>query len=167
MTAKAPELRDPRLRHAPTAATMAPRSAAISHVLPGPARGAAGQRSRSGAARSSTPTDVMDVGDGEACVVIDTVVGVEPGTIVAMALDDLARRPGGVAPRSSHALSVDDALLIAEACRGALPAGTFVGIGGKWFGYGERFSRAVTAGLPEFATAIGHSIEELLAPVTV
>jgi hydrogenase maturation protease len=112
-------------------------------------------------------TDVMDVSDGVACVVIDTVVGVEPGSVVVMTLDDLARRPAGVAPRSSHALSVDDALLIAEACRGSLPVGTFVGIGGKWFGYGERFSRAVTAGLPDFATAIRRSIEELLAPIAI
>ncbi|MBI3745685.1 MAG: hypothetical protein HY264_04025, partial [Chloroflexi bacterium] len=75
---------------------------------------------------------------------------------------ELARRPGGVAPRSSHALSVDDVLLVAEACRGSLPPGTFVGIGGKWFGYGERFSRAVKAGIPAFSAAIRQSIEELL-----
>jgi hydrogenase maturation protease len=110
-------------------------------------------------------TDVMDVGEGIACVVVDTVVGVEPGRVVTMALAELARRPGGVAPRSSHALSVDEALLIAEACRGSLPEGTFVGIGGKWFGYGERFSRAVKGGLPAFSTAIRRAIEELLVRV--
>lgn len=108
-------------------------------------------------------TDLVAVGPGESCIVIDTVVGVEPGQIVSMSLEDLARRPAGVAPRSSHALSVDDALLIAEVVRGTLPAGTFIGIGGKWFGYGERYSRAVKAGLPAFASAIQHSIEDLLA----
>lgn len=112
-------------------------------------------------------TDVMDVGEGVACVVIDTVVGMEPGSVVTMALDDLARRPGGVAPRSSRVLSVDDALLIAEVCRGSLPVGTFVGIGGRWFGYAEHFSRAVKAGLPEFAVAIRCSIEELLVRLPV
>jgi hydrogenase maturation protease len=110
-------------------------------------------------------TDLLDVGVGEAVVVVDTVVGVEPGQIITMSLDELARRPAGVAPRSSHALSVDDTLLIAEAVRGSLPAGTFVGIGGKWFGYGERFSRSVKAGLPAFAVAIRASIEELLLVV--
>jgi hypothetical protein len=79
-----------------------------------------------------------------------------------MSLEELARRPAGVAPRSSHALSVDDALLIAEAVRGSLPVGTFVGIGGKWFGYGERFSRSVKGSLPAFAIAIRAAIEELL-----
>ena len=165
MTAKAPELRILVCGTADRGDDGAA-LAAISHVLPDLPEVLRG-RLEVRRCPQLDATDVMDVGEGIACVVIDTVVGIEPGTIVAMALDDLARRPGGVAPRSSHALSVDDALLIAEACRGSLPAGTFVGIGGKWFGYGERFSRAVTAGLPEFATAIRHSIEELLAPVTV
>src|SRR5512146_1169176 len=53
-------------------------------------------------------TDVMDIGDGISCVVVDTVVGVAPGTVVTMALSELARRPAGVAPRSSHALAVDE-----------------------------------------------------------
>jgi hydrogenase maturation protease len=108
-------------------------------------------------------TDLLAIGPGESCVVIDTVVGVEAGQIVTIPLEDLARRPAGVAPRSSHALRVDEALLIAEVVRGSLPAGTFVGIGGKWFGYGERFSRAVKAGLPAFGDAIRNSIEDLLA----
>jgi hydrogenase maturation protease len=107
--------------------------------------------------------DLLDVGAGEACIVVDTVVGVEPGEIVTRSLANLARRPAGVAPRSSHALSVDAALLVAETIRGSLPDGTFVGIGGKWFGYGERFSRAVKGNLPAFASAIRHSIEDLLA----
>jgi hydrogenase maturation protease len=139
---------------------------AISRVLPSlpePLRGRLEVRR----CRQLDATDVMDVGPGVACVVIDTVVGVEPGSIVRMPLEELARRPGGVAPRSSHALAVDDALLIAEACRGSLPVGTFVGIGGKWFGYGERFSRAVKTGMPAFTAAIQASIEELLAALPV
>jgi hydrogenase maturation protease len=107
-------------------------------------------------------TDLLDIGPDESCIVVDTVVGVEPGRVVVLGLDDLARRPAGVAPRSSHALSVDDALLIVEAVRGTLPAGMFVGIGGKWFGYGERFSRAVKAGLPAFGEAIRRTIEAAL-----
>jgi len=136
--------------------------AAISHVLPElpePLRGRVEVRR----CPQLDVTDLLDIGVGEAVVVVDTVVGVEPGRIITMSLDELARRPAGVAPRSSHALSVDDALLIAEAVRGSLPAGTFVGIGGKWFGYGERFSRSVKGSLPAFAVAIRSSIEELLA----
>ena len=136
--------------------------AAISHVLPElpePLRG----RIEIRRCPQLDVTDLLDVGAGEAVVVVDTVVGVEPGHVVTMSLDELARRPAGVAPRSSHALSVDDALLIAEAVRGSLPTGSFVGIGGRWFGYGERFSRSVKASLPAFAAAIRTSIEELLA----
>lgn len=107
-------------------------------------------------------TDIIDVGAGEACLVVDTVVGVEPGVIVTLSLDDLARCPGGIAPRSSHALSVDDTLLIAEAVRGGMPEGRFVGIGGRWFGYGERFSRVVKAELPALGGAIRCAIEDLL-----
>lgn len=111
-------------------------------------------------------TDLLDVGPDEACIVIDTVVGVAPGQIVVMDLGELARHPAGVAPRSSHALSVDDALLIVEAVRGSLPPGRFVGVGGKWFGFGERFSRAVKATLPAFGAEISRAIEAQLALVT-
>lgn len=160
MTARAPEL---RILVCGTADRGDDGAAlvAISHVLPGLPEDV---RCRLEVRRCPQldVVDVMDVGEGIACVVVDTVVGVEPGAVVTMSLAELARRPEGVAPRSSHALSVDQALLIAEACRGSLPAGTFVGIGGKWFGYGERFSRAVKAGIPEFSEAIRRSIEELL-----
>ncbi|MES2210289.1 MAG: hydrogenase maturation protease [Chloroflexota bacterium] len=107
-------------------------------------------------------TDIIDVAADERCLVVDTVVGIAPGSIVTLSLDDLARRAGGVAPRSSHALSVDDTLLIAEAVRGSMPDGLFVGIGGKWFGYGERFSRVVKAELPALADAIERAIKDLL-----
>ncbi len=108
-------------------------------------------------------TDLIDVRADEACLVVDTVVGIEPGSIITVPLSDLARGAEGVAPRSFHALSVDDTLLIAEVVRGSLPNGVFVGIGGKWFGYGERFSRVVGAALPALADAISGAIESLLA----
>ena len=136
--------------------------AAISHVLPELPEALRG-RIEIRRCPQLDVTDLLDIGVGESAVVVDTVVGIEPGTVITMSLDDLARRPAGIAPRSSHALSVDDALLIAEVVRGTLPAGTFVGIGGRWFGYGERFSRSVKGSLPAFADAIRRSIEELLA----
>ena len=165
MTARAPELRILVCGTADRGDDGAA-LAAISHVLPGLPDALRGRLEVRRCPQLDV-TDIMDIADGVACVVVDTVIGVEPGSIVTMTLEDLARRPGGVGPRSSHALSVDDALLIAEACRGSLPTGTFVGIGGKWFGYGARFSRAVKAGLPEFDVAIRHSIEELLATLPV
>lgn len=107
-------------------------------------------------------TDLTDVRPEERCLVVDTVTGIEPGSVVRMPLIELAGRSDGLAPRSSEALSVDDTVLIAEVVCGAMPSGAFVGIGGRWFGYGERFSRVVKAQLPTFASSIRVAIEDLL-----
>jgi hydrogenase maturation protease len=109
-------------------------------------------------------TDIIDVADGEACLVLDTVVGVPPGTIVEVPLDDLARLQDA-APRSSHALPITQVLGIAQAIRGSLPPGRLVGIGGKWFGFGETRSRALREGLAAFELATARAIEELAQPV--
>ena len=109
-------------------------------------------------------TDLIDVADGEACLVLDTVVGVEAGTVVELGLDDLADRPT-VAPRSSHALPIDQALGIARAVRGVLPPGSFVGIGGKWFGFGDVRSRALRNGMATFELAIEAAIRRLTLPI--
>jgi hydrogenase maturation protease len=104
--------------------------------------------------------DLIDVADGEACLVLDTVVGVEPGTVVQIPLDDLMRLENA-APRSSHALPISQVLGIAEAIRGQLPRGRLVGIGGKWFGFGVTRSRALRAGMAAFERTTEQAIEEL------
>lgn len=109
--------------------------------------------------------DLIDVADGEACLVLDTVVGVEAGTIVRIPLDELTRLEDA-APRSSHALPISQVLGIAEAIRGQLPRGLLVGIGGKWFGFGETRSRALRDGMPAFEAAAEQAIQELSQPVT-
>jgi Ni,Fe-hydrogenase maturation factor len=96
---------------------------------------------------------------------VDTVVGVEPGEVVELAFEALVQS-GQVAPRSSHALPIQQVLGIAEAVRGSLPPGRFVGIGGKWFGFGPTRSRAVRDGLPAFEQAIRATITRL-ADVTI
>lgn len=105
-------------------------------------------------------SDIVDVPAGEACVIVDAVVGVEPGAIVSLTLPELASHAGGVTPRSSHALPIDQVLGIAEAVRGGLPAGQFVGIGGLWFGFGAMQSRAVRAALPKLEAAIRAAVAE-------
>lgn len=107
-------------------------------------------------------SDLIAVHAGEACLVLDTVGGIDPGSLVSVSLADLASRFDGLTLRSARALSVEDTLLIADDVCGAMPRGTFVGIGGRWFGYGERFSRVVTAGLPAFREEIRVAIEDLL-----
>jgi hydrogenase maturation protease len=108
--------------------------------------------------------DLIDVAPGEACVVLDTVVGVEPGEVVEIPLDGLVTRQG-INPRSSHALPIDQVLGITMAVRGAVPAGTFVGIGGKWFGFGQLQSRALRNGMPAFERAAEDAILRLAHPV--
>jgi hydrogenase maturation protease len=108
------------------------------------------------------PLDLIDVAADQSCLVIDTVLGIEPGSVVAIPLEDLSSRASAVTPRSSHALPIQQVLGIAEAIRGTLPAGTFVGIGGKWFGFGERHSRAVTAGMGELQSTIEAELARLL-----
>lgn len=98
--------------------------------------------------------DLVDIAPGASCLIADTAVGIAPGTVVTIPLAEIASRTPRVAPRSSHALPVDQVLLVAEAIRGSLPDGTFVGIGGKWFGFGARFSRTVKANLPALEAAV-------------
>ena len=103
------------------------------------------------------PTDLIDVRREEACVILDTVVGVGAGEVVQVSLEELATRPT-LTPRSSHALPIDQVLGIARSIRGSLPRGTFVGIGGKWFGFGEVRSRALRSGMGRFEAAIAEAI---------
>ena len=110
------------------------------------------------------PADIIDVADNEACLVLDTVVGVEAGSVVEIPLDELTSLEDA-APRSSHALPISQVLGIAEAVRGQLPRGRLVGIGGKWFGFGQTRSRALRHGMPEFEVAVGRAIEELAQPL--
>ncbi len=110
------------------------------------------------------PADLIEVADDEACLVLDTVVGVEPGTIVEIPLDELTTLEDA-APRSSHALPISQVLGIAEALRGQLPRGRLVGIGGKWFGSGQTRSRALRDGMAAFEVATARAIEELARPL--
>jgi hydrogenase maturation protease len=111
--------------------------------------------------------DLIDVPPSEAVVILDTVVGVPAGRIVTLPLDELAARSCRVAPRSSHALPIDQVLGIAAAVRGSLPAGVFVGIGGKWFGFGELLSRAVREAIPDLERAAEQEIVRLVEPTPV
>ncbi|MCA1481390.1 hypothetical protein, partial [Bradyrhizobium sp. NBAIM08] len=121
---------------------------AIAHVLP-QLDHAICQRLEVRRCTQLDATDLIDVRPGESCLVLDTVVGVEAGSIVEMPLGDLVY-DSAVSPRSSHALPIQQVAGIAEAVRGSLPSGLFVGIGGKWFGFGTTRSRALRAGMPAF-----------------
>ncbi|HEX3265018.1 MAG TPA: hypothetical protein VHR16_05065 [Candidatus Limnocylindrales bacterium] len=106
------------------------------------------------------PSDLIDVPADEACLVLDTVVGIDAGTVIELPLAELARQQG-MAPRSSHALPIQQVVGIAEAVRGGLPRGLFVGIGGKWFGFGPTRSRALREGMPAYERAVRAAIAAL------
>jgi len=112
-------------------------------------------------------TDLIDVPPHQACVLVDTVAGIEPGTVVTMPLADLATIGSPVAPRSSHALPIDQVVGIAAAVRGQLPEGVFVGIGGMRFGFGSRRSRAITGGMRRFERAIEGEVRRLASAALV
>jgi hydrogenase maturation protease len=111
--------------------------------------------------------DLLDVREGEAALVVDAAVGIPPGRIVTLPITTIVADGGVPAPRSSHELPIDQVLGLAAVLRpGGLPAGSFVGIGGRRFGYGRPLSRSVRGSMAEFQQAI---IAELcrLAHVTL
>jgi hydrogenase maturation protease len=105
---------------------------------------------------------LLDVPEGVAVVVADAAVGVAPGVVVTLPLDEVARS-GGAVPASSHSLPPDQVLALAAELRGSLPPGSFVGIGGAEFGFGEELSAAVQSGLGAFARALADEIGRLAA----
>ena len=97
--------------------------------------------------------DLVDLPPDVACLITDTVVGLEPGEIVQLSLGDLARRPA-FTPRSSHQLPIDLVLGLAGILRDHAVTGTFIGLAGHGFGYGSPLSRAARGAMDRFADAI-------------
>jgi hydrogenase maturation protease len=100
------------------------------------------------------PADLIDLAPSQRCLIVDTAIGVSPGGVGTIQLREIATGADAPTPRSSRGLPLAEMLRAVDAARGSIPEGSFIGIGGRWFGYGRRFSRAVTAGLPEFRAAI-------------
>jgi len=148
--------------------------AAVAHVLP---RIEDAIRTRVEVRRCAQldPTDLIDIPAGESCIVLDTVVGVDAGTVVMIPLERLCGGNGGgdgdghggMCPRSSHALPIAQALGIAAAVRGSLPDGVFIGIGGRRFGFGGRRSRAVTQGMRAFERATEGELRRIASAALV
>jgi hydrogenase maturation protease len=106
--------------------------------------------------------DIVSIADGAACLIVDAAVGPDPGEVALGSLDSLARPSrDGAAPRSTHALPIDQVLGLAGIVRPGLPAGSFVGIGGASFGLGEALSPEVERAIPRFTEAIAAEIERL------
>jgi hydrogenase maturation protease len=100
--------------------------------------------------------DLLDLPETTACVIADAVVGVPVGEIVTIPLPQLPARDAATAPipRSSHALPIGQLVALAQVMRDRPLEGSFVGIGGRSFGFGRALGRPVRAALPAYRSAI-------------
>jgi hydrogenase maturation protease len=99
--------------------------------------------------------DLTDIPADEIAIVVDAAVGIAPGRVVTLAITDIAADAEAPTPRSSHELPIDQVLGLAALLRpGGLPEGTFIGIGGRRFGYGRPLSRSVRLNMAAFQEAI-------------
>lgn len=106
--------------------------------------------------------DLLDVPMGEVCVLVDAAMGIAPGHVITVPISEITADTGAPAPRSSHELPIDQVLGLAQVMRaGGLPAGTFVGIGGRRFGYGRPLSRSVRLNMAAFQAAIAAELARL------
>jgi Ni,Fe-hydrogenase maturation factor len=99
---------------------------------------------------------------GQVAVVVDAAVGISPGRVVTMPIGAITADGIAPTPRSSHELPIDQVLGLAATLRpGGLPEGTFVGIGGRRFGYGRPLSRSVRLNMATFQAAIAAELARL------
>jgi len=101
----------------------------------------------------------------EPCVVIDTVVGVAPGTLLSAPLHEVGRSGIGRVPHSSHSLGVARAVRLAEMVLGRPLAGRFVGVGGADFRAGAHLSEPVRDALPGLQALVLDAIAGLATPL--
>ena len=149
---------EPRVVAVP--ADVAGRDAALGVASPGVVAGAIEHENLLGASVEA----LLNVPADAAVVVADAAVGIPAGRIVVLPLEDVARPAGsGASPASSHTLPPDQVLALADEMRGSPLRGTFVGIGGAEFRFGEPPSEEVAAALPAFAAALADEIRRLAA----
>ena len=96
-------------------------------------------------------------------IIVDTAIGIAPGTVVTLTFDELVSGKRGPAPSSSHALPIDQVVGVARQLSDAPIDGLFVGIGGSDFGFGRSLSTPVRRAMAGFIAAIGAAIDTLAA----
>ncbi len=86
------------------------------------------------------------------CLVLDTVVGPPPGTIVRRSLTSISSRD--MRSASTHALPLPATVALAEALGAALDGSDLLGIAGATFELGGAISDEVAAALPAYFAAV-------------
>lgn len=126
------------------------------HELPDAVRGVADVRMV-----GQLDADLLVAPGIEPCVVVDTVVGITPGSLVSLPLSVVAEVGIRALPHSSHSLGIGRAVSLAQAILGRPMTGRFVGIGGVDFRTDAGLSGPVTAGLPALRAALADAITAL------
>jgi hydrogenase maturation protease len=106
--------------------------------------------------------DLVDLPPETTCVILDAVIGPEPGEVVRVDLEELKEREP-FSPRSSHQLPMVLVLGLAGVMRQRPIPGTFIGIAGRGFGFGTPLSRAVRSGLATYRRTIESELRRLTA----
>jgi hydrogenase maturation protease len=104
---------------------------------------------------------LIDLPDGVQALIIDAVIGLSPGEVVRVPLDQLVAHQS-FTPRSSHQLPIDLVVGLAGVIRKRPVPGMFIGLSGHRFGYGTPLSRASRAALPDFRAAIVAELERMV-----
>jgi hydrogenase maturation protease len=110
------------------------------------------------------PEHLVDLPAGTAVVIVDAVVGVEPGRLVELELDELAGHARRVVTTSSHQLPLDRVVALAQLLRDAPLAGRFVGVGIADVRPGEDLSAPTEAAPPALRAAVESAIASLAGP---
>lgn len=103
---------------------------------------------------------MLDVPVGMPIVIVDAAIGIPPGRVVTVPLDDLIDRPNGPSPHSSHALPINQVLGVANALAASPLRGVFVGVGARDFSFADRLSPPVARAMPRFVDAIAMAIDQ-------
>lgn len=103
---------------------------------------------------------MLDVPVGTPIVIVDAAIGIPPGRVVTVALDDLIDHPDGPSPHSSHALPINQVLGVANALAASPLRGVFVGVGALDFSFADRLSPPVARAMPRFVDAIAAAVDQ-------
>jgi hypothetical protein len=105
--------------------------------------------------------DLLAVPPGAGVVVIDTVLGIDPGWVIQIPFAGLVGRGSEMALRSSKALAIPGTIGLASMIHGRPMAGIVVVIGGVNFGFGDALSWPVVAGLGTYRLSILDAIDRV------
>ncbi len=111
--------------------------------------------------------DLLAVPPGAGVVVVDTVLGIDPGWVIQIPFDGLVGRGSELVLRSSKALSIPGTIGLASMIHGRPMVGIVVVIGGVNFGFGDALSWPVVAGLGTYRLSILDAIERVRRQATL